>query len=201
MKIRLRIGSIGTWVWAASARAMCALSCTPTPEPPNVLVVLWDTARADRLSAYGYSKPTTPYLETWLRESLWFSDAISTASSTLPSHASIFTGLLPIEHGTYGRFLSLDTDLTTLAEQFQLAGYATYLYAANVNLARESTFHQGFDRVDHPFTTEARPRAQKIVQNKLATGGADAPPAVNSHSRPCSAGWQSANPIAPTSHS
>jgi arylsulfatase A-like enzyme len=64
-----------------------------------VLWIVWDTVRADRLGVYGYDRPTTPNLDAWSKDARVFEDCISPGSWTVPSHASMFTGLLPSEHG------------------------------------------------------------------------------------------------------
>src|SRR4051812_10847412 len=66
---------------------------------PSVLVVLWDTVRADRMSLYGGPRPTTPGLEAFAREAAVYDLAISPAMWTVPSHASLFTGLPAASHG------------------------------------------------------------------------------------------------------
>ena len=69
-------------------------ACAPEPEvAPNILWIVWDTVRADRLSAYGYAKPTTPHLEEFAAEAQLFERAVSPGMWTLPSHGSLFTGL------------------------------------------------------------------------------------------------------------
>jgi arylsulfatase A-like enzyme len=70
-----------------------------TPSP--ILLVVLDCARADRLSTYGYPKPTSPNLDTFAREALVFKNCYAASSWTLPSHASLFTGLYPSEHGAH----------------------------------------------------------------------------------------------------
>jgi hypothetical protein len=67
-----------------------------TPSP--ILLIVLDCARADRLSTYGYPKPTSPNLDTFAREALVFKNCYAASSWTLPSHASLFTGLYPPEH-------------------------------------------------------------------------------------------------------
>ncbi len=68
--------------------------------PPIILIVL-DTARADRLSIYGYPKETSPNLARFAKDALLFRDCYASSSWTLPSHASLFTGLYPSEHGAH----------------------------------------------------------------------------------------------------
>jgi len=86
---------------AAGIVACCAVaSCHLVGDrPPNVLFIVLDTTRADRLSAYGYSKPTSPFLAEFVEGATVFERAIAPSSYTLPSHASMFTGLYPTSHG------------------------------------------------------------------------------------------------------
>ncbi len=65
------------------------------PQKPNVVLVVMDTVRADHLSLYGYRRRTSPNLEAIAKESLVFDHAIASGNYSLPSHASLFTGLLP----------------------------------------------------------------------------------------------------------
>jgi len=66
---------------------------------PNLLIVMLDTMRADHLGAYGYPRPTSPWLDGFAAQSVLFEHAISTSSWTLPAHATLFTGLFPRAHG------------------------------------------------------------------------------------------------------
>src|SRR5579864_9798923 len=66
---------------------------------PSVLVIVTDTLRADHLSGYGYSRPTTPNIDRIAREGVLFENAISACSWTLPSHASLVTARYPSDHG------------------------------------------------------------------------------------------------------
>ena len=114
--------------------------------PPNVIMIVWDTVRADHLSLYGYSRPTTPFLDQLAEKSLVFDRAYSTAPWTLPSHASFFTGLYPSEHHCgYARF-RLEDQFTTLAERFRENGYATLAISNNALLSPFNGFDQGFQR-------------------------------------------------------
>src|SRR5262245_59883052 len=79
-------------------------------EGANVVVIGIDTLRADHLACYGYPRPTSPRLDALSRESVLFTTAISQAPWTLPSFASILTGLLPSNHGA-GEGLLLDDEL------------------------------------------------------------------------------------------
>src|SRR5580765_1185248 len=92
---------------------------------PIVLVTI-DTLRADRLGSYGSTRGLTPSLDTFARESTRFTAAVSQVPLTLPSHATILTGLHPSHHGvrTNDGF-RLAATVPTLAEQLKAAGYRT----------------------------------------------------------------------------
>ena len=92
-----------------------------TSEPPNVVLVTLDTTRADHLGCYGYDGDTSPNLDRFAERAVLYERAYSTSSWTTPSHASIFTGLLPMQHGADValdslRLRPLGEALTTLAE-------------------------------------------------------------------------------------
>ena len=77
------------------------LAPTSAAPPRTILFVVADTLRADHLSLLGYPRPTSPRLEELARQATVYTNARSTAPWTLPSHASLFTGLYPHEHGAH----------------------------------------------------------------------------------------------------
>ena len=103
-----------------------------TPARPTVVLVSLDTTRADHLSPYGYRRETTPFLSRLAAGSRVFDVGVPTATWTLPSHASIFTGLDPAEHGCWvrlddvpqtGTLPTLSPDLPLLTTRLAEAGY------------------------------------------------------------------------------
>ncbi len=105
-------------------------------EPPDVILIVLDTVRADRLSLYGYPRATTPHLERFAERATVYERAQSQGIWTLPGHASLFTGLYPSEHETDWKdgvawCRSLRPEAVTMAERFALAGYRTASIAAN----------------------------------------------------------------------
>ncbi len=113
---------------------------------PNVLVYLIDTLRADHLSCYGASNPTSPHLDRLAAEGFFFTDFSAVASWTRPTTATVLTGYYPDWHGM-GRESPLPTSLETLAESFAKAGYSTWAAVANVQVAGKGLcFEQGFHR-------------------------------------------------------
>ncbi len=115
--------------WLALAR----LDAGPMPPAgaPDVLFIVLDTVRADRLSLYGYDRPTSPVLQQLAMRGIRFDEARSSAPWTLPSHASFFTGRWPRELGV-GWQAPLRTPFPTLAEYLASRGYETAGFVANV---------------------------------------------------------------------
>ena len=74
-------------------------SCGHGAEGPSILLVTFDTTRADHLSCYGYPKKTSPRIDQLAADALRFENAYSVSSWTLPAHASLFTGKFPSAHG------------------------------------------------------------------------------------------------------
>ena len=96
----------------------------PPDHSPNILFIVLDTVRADRLSLYGYERPTTPNLERLSKRGIRFDNARATAPWTLASHASMFTGHWPHDVGAQW-MTPLRGNLPTLAEYVGAHGYAT----------------------------------------------------------------------------
>lgn len=123
--------------------------------PPNVLMIVWDTVRADRLGLYGYTDDTTPGVDAFFsRKGRIYDRAISPAPWTLPSHGAIFTGLFPTTTGATHDHKWLDDRFETLAEHLHREGFATYLNSANPNVSRETNLTQGFELQAHPWQDE-----------------------------------------------
>ena len=115
---------------AEEARALAVLPPAPA-NAPNVVVLIWDTARALDMSLYGYVRATTPVLDSLARHGLTFDHAFATAPWSLPSHASIFTGQYPSKL-TVGPRIPLDGTHPTMAEWFTAHGYASAGITANL---------------------------------------------------------------------
>lgn len=112
---------------------------------PNVLLVVLDTVRADALSCYGNPRPTTPNIDELKVQGTLFENAYATCFWTLPSHASLFTGLYPSEAGATSETNYLPDRLTTLAERLSGAGYRSGAVVRNAWLSAERGFAQGFE--------------------------------------------------------
>ena len=118
----------------------------PKADAPLLVVYLVDTLRADHTTPYGYGRNTTPRLQEFARDAVVFEQAISHASWTKPSVASVFTSQLPGRHRAVQLRDALDLGHATLAEMLQARGFATGAAIANsVIYSAGTNFEQGFD--------------------------------------------------------
>ena len=115
----------------------------------NVVMVTLDTTRPDRLGFYGNRSIQTPTLDRLAAEGVIFSNAVATATSTLPTHSSIFTGLYPHHHGARANGLyRLAPEQRTLAEMLSDEGYDTAAFVSAFVLAEQFGLNQGFAHYD-----------------------------------------------------
>jgi arylsulfatase A-like enzyme len=126
-----------------------AVSTAVPPEIRTVILVSLDTTRWDAVSCYGADERITPNLAALCREGVVFERAYAPSPVTLPSHASMLTGLEPPAHGIFdnGRY-SLGTEHRTLAEAFAEHGYATGAFVSALVLDSRFGLDRGFDTYD-----------------------------------------------------
>lgn len=135
---------------------MCAFvgvinSCLKKPQKPSVMVITIDTLRPDHLGSYGYRYQTTPNLDKFASLSVKFINANTQASSTVPSHASMFTSIYPTGTRVLSNLDVLPDSYTTLAELLQEDGYTTAAFVSNMILWGKRGLSQGFDHYDDNF--------------------------------------------------
>jgi arylsulfatase A-like enzyme len=147
----------------------------PVPAPaaderPNVLLIVWDTVRADRMSLYGHRRPTTPKLDAWAKEAVVFERATAPGMWTLPSHASMFTGLRQTEHGAKPSWRWLDQRFDTLAELLDGAGYDTFAFSSNLIASPMTNLTQGFETIETTYKREGvgKPRYMRAAREATA---------------------------------
>lgn len=134
---------------AAPPAASAAPGATAAADRPNLLLMVWDTCRSDRLEPYGFERPTSPYLEKLAAESIVFEDSISSAVFTFSSHLSMLTGVYPSTHGA--RMLRMRYDparATTVAALLREAGYRTGGFVGTDVLAGRTGIRYGFERYE-----------------------------------------------------
>jgi len=135
----------------------------PSPSP-NILLVVLDSVRADRVSCTGAGPDVTPHLAALASEGVCFSRATAESTWTLPTALSLLTGLTPREHqGEIARRLS--PDVPTLAELLREAGYQTFSATNNLWVTARSGLDRGFD--SRRFPPQDRRMAASMVVNVL----------------------------------
>ena len=98
---------------------------------PDIIFIVLDTQRADRLGTYGHQKAFTPHLDQFAAHGTLFEQAVSPAQWTVPSHASLFSGLYPTAHQVTQSSQSLSPDIPHLAEVLTQNGYDTIGFCNN----------------------------------------------------------------------
>ena len=136
--------------------------CSPPAEPKNIILITIDALRADGLSINGNRYPTSPHLDRMAQKGVYFTGAISSSFCTQPAMASLMTGLFPYFEGvkrwnrntfyglsrfrTEGEKAGMTSNVKTLAEILQDAGYTTVGFNTNPYLLPKTNFPQGFQQ-------------------------------------------------------
>lgn len=171
--------------WGESVIEGRAVSEPPLPDQAksdryNVVVVLFDTLRADHTEPYGGSGTKTPAIARLAEQGVTFSNAFSNSGWTLPSVTSLFTSTLPHEHKVQKFNDDLTTELAYLPEVLQQQGYHTTGIFGNARLTKgfgSEGFYRGFDRVHDVF----RERYKTSFRKKYPTPASQAEFVWNSY--------------------
>jgi arylsulfatase A-like enzyme len=150
---RLAVSAAGRWLgWLAILSV--AAGCGPR-RPPNLILVTFDTTRADFCSLYGFPFPTTPVLEHLARDGVVFDAAMAPSTWTLPTHASLWTGLYPSQHGAISSLTAdgefgrpIPDSLPVLPEILARNGYQTAGFVGGPFVTRGFGFARGFEHYD-----------------------------------------------------
>ncbi|MFQ5807966.1 MAG: sulfatase-like hydrolase/transferase, partial [Phycisphaerae bacterium] len=140
------------------------------PPRPNIIFIVVDTLRADRLGCYGHPGQLSPMMDALARAGVLFERAIATSPWTLPSVASYFSGYYPTVHkvtsyqealkaarGVGRKVRYFGEEFTTLAEVLQANGYLTAGFSANPFITQKYGFAQGFEHFDASFADNTTP--------------------------------------------
>ncbi|MGH9360824.1 MAG: sulfatase, partial [Thermoanaerobaculia bacterium] len=137
----------------APALAAVAARQQPPPRFPNVLLVTIDTLRADRVSGYGYGRPTTPNLDRLMAAGARFTAARTVEPLTNPALCSMFTSLYPHEHGATRNGLAMRPGLPSAAAALRRRGYRSAAFVGNWTLKdRISGLGEHFEEYHEVFT-------------------------------------------------
>ena len=141
------------------AVAACARDRAPEAPaaPPDLVVYLIDTLRADHLGCYGYPRPTSPRIDAFARQAVRVREARAQSSWTKPAVATLLTGLYPVSHGAQRRSQGLDASVVTLAERLSTRGYETAYFGTNPTVTAKFGFEQGFSE----FHYLSQPRGRR----------------------------------------
>jgi arylsulfatase A-like enzyme/Flp pilus assembly protein TadD len=150
-----------------TACALGVFGCASDP-PWNVLLVTFDTTRADHLGPYGHPDARTPTIDRLAAEGILFERAQTAVPITCPSHSTIMTGTYPLYHGVRDNsHYVLPQERTTLAEILRQAGYSTGAAVGAFPLLARYGLDQGFDfyddRVAQPYEDF---RGQRIASTR-----------------------------------
>jgi arylsulfatase A-like enzyme len=151
---------------------------------PSIVLIIVDTLRADHLGVYGYDRPTSPGIDAWAKSGRIYENAMATSSWTLPSMASLLTGLLPSRHRA-GQVPLVDgkkpgmvkdpkdlrgmvPDVATLAERLAPLGYRSGAFVTNSFLGSDFGVARGFEHYDHQNAwAERARRANETIDRAL----------------------------------
>jgi arylsulfatase A-like enzyme len=124
------------WILIASLTWM---ACSEPPPPRNLVLIVLDSIRADRLSSYGYPLQTSPHLDSLAAEGVLFEINVSNSSSTLPSMAGLFAGDYP-KRDVFDNRLK-----RSLVEKIRAAGIRTAAFVGGGSISKRFGFERGFD--------------------------------------------------------
>ncbi|MFH1278025.1 MAG: sulfatase [Candidatus Eisenbacteria bacterium] len=133
--------------------------------PPNVVIFLLETTRADHLGCYGYERNTSPHMDRIAGEGMLFENYYVAAPFSGPSKATLHTGLYPHHNGVRSMPQRILRGATTLAEVFRANGYETAGFASGVFMGPEFDYHKGFR------TYEALGTPYDLLRFRTALGG------------------------------
>jgi len=141
-------------------------------EPPNLLLISVDTLRPDHLPSYGYARDTSPAIERLASEGVLWENAYAPAPATVASHASLFTGRFPYQHGALNYGTPLAPAERTLAELLRDAGYRTFAVATSIRFHESSGFSQGFEHYESLHEQPKQARGGEATDRVLELAGA-----------------------------
>jgi arylsulfatase A-like enzyme len=131
----------------------------------NVIVLIFDTLRSDHLGCYGGE--ATPAFDSLAADGVVFESAFGTAPGTPISHASLYTGQYPSEHGVTGQYMDLPTDRPVIADHFREAGYETFGITGPAKMGSEWGYDRGFDELFEHYHDLPSPTSWRSVTKSL----------------------------------
>ncbi|MCC7013242.1 MAG: sulfatase [Planctomycetes bacterium] len=138
--------------WRVVIASICVgllAGCAEEPRPPNLLVILLDTTRADHLSSYGYERATTPTIDALADRGARFSEIYSQSSLTPVSASTLLSGAHPYRHGVRSLFVvgrqSMASDVASLPELLTRSGRRTVGFVSAKPMGAQYGLARGFE--------------------------------------------------------
>ena len=143
------------------------ITAAPAEPVRNVVVILIDTLRADKLRSYGRTRVETPEMERFVGTSTLFQRCQAPSNWTKPSCASVLTGLHPPTHRALSESSALPRSVTMCSEVFQGSGFRTAALIANGYLARDFGFGQGWNLYRNYIRERRRTEAEGVYDDAI----------------------------------
>jgi arylsulfatase A-like enzyme len=138
----------------------------------NLIIITIDTLRADHLSCYGYNKQTTPRIDAFAEGCSLFENVLCQSPQTLPSHASLFTGMHPRKHKAISHESLVGEGITTLAEILNDRAYRTGAFTSSHVLDSKYGLNQGFEtywEIHRVLSVERRMESHMMEEDLTTT--------------------------------
>jgi arylsulfatase A-like enzyme len=156
------------FAWVAGL-LLATSSAEAAQTKPDIFLVVWDTTRPDHLSPYGYAKDTTPNLKKFSEKATIFDNAFAAGAWTVPSVASLFTGMFThnhtVDYAAKEFAVDIPAEATTLAEHLKAGGYKTAIYTAQGIYYKNAGFIQGFDTAEKVSEAKIHDKALAFVDD------------------------------------
>jgi arylsulfatase A-like enzyme len=164
------------FILGLTAAVLCLAASCSRARAPNIILIVVDTLRPDRLGAYGNPRHLSPFVDSLAARGYVFRHAYAQSSWTNPSVASLLTSRFQSQHGIIGFESVLADSELTLAEVLKQRGYTTGFFSANGMIAKHMGFGQGYDEwssilvqpTDQPRYMWIPERAARINRDALA---------------------------------
>ena len=166
--VRVPAASVRSLLCAALiCSGIASSSCGGGSAPaPNIVLISVDTLRADRLGCYGAKRETSPTIDALARRGVLYEDVTATSPWTLPSHASLLTGLYPSRHGVKDREHQLGAEVLPLAEILTGAGYRTRAIVNALYVSERFGLGRGFEAYDYVSEWAVEPNGRRSIVNR-----------------------------------
>jgi len=139
------------------------------PDAPNILIITIDTLRASHVGCYGYFRNTSPNIDAFSEECLFFENCLAPVAQTLPTHTSLFTAVYPREHGITANLSFTEglyqpsPYLHTFADVLSRCGYTTAAFVSAEPVKKETGLAVGFQIWHEPEDGESHTARAKVI--------------------------------------